>query len=84
MVKLQGDIPPKAVNYIKYEIQRQRGLEMEEKTWRLIGIKNKKSKDKDPIFELEFVKRTRPNKNVPRTRTVQNVSVVIARKFLGW
>ena len=84
MVKLQGDIPPKAVNYIKYEIQRQRGREMEDKTWRLIGIKNKKSKDKDPIFELEFCKKTRANKDVPRIRVVQNVSVTIARKFLGW
>ena len=84
MVKLQGDIPPKAVNYIKYEILRQRGRETEEKTWRLIGTKNKKSKDKDPIFEFEFVKRTRPNKGVPRTRTIQNVTVVVSRKFLGW
>lgn len=84
MVKLQGDIPQKAKGYIKSEIKRQRGVEMENKTWRLVGTKNEFHSTKDPIFVFEFVKRTRPNKLVPRTRTVQNVEVSVSRKFLGW
>lgn len=84
MVKLQGDIPHKAKNYIKSEIKIQRGIEMENKTWRLIGIKNEENLTKDPTFIFEFVKRTRPNNFVPRTRTIQNVEITVSRKFLGW
>ena len=83
-MKLQGEFPYKAKNFIKSEIKRQRGNEMEDKTWRLVGIKNKNKKKVDPTFIFEFVKRTRPNKNVPRIRIIQNVSVTVSRKFLGW
>ena len=84
MVQLKGDIPQKALTFIKSEILRIRGRERTDKVWTLVSIKNEKIKEKDPTFMFEHKYRTRPNDKFSRKRVIETVNVTVSRKFLRW
>ena len=84
MVQLKGDIPLRAMTFIKNEIQRIRGRERTDKVWTLKEVVNVNDKKKNPVFVFEYKTRTRPNGTVSRKRIVETVRVQVSRKFLRW
>ena len=72
MVKISGDVPAKAKNYIKYEIQRMHGRS--NYTWRLID-----TVEGDDRFTFTF---QLSNKKGAK-KNIRQVSVGVTKKYLG-